>query len=334
MPKVSVIIPNYNHAPYLKQRIDSVLTQTFQDLEVIILDDFSKDNSRDIIKEYESNPRVQIAFNEKNSGCLFKQWNKGLKMATGQYVWIAESDDYAAPTFLETMVGCLDADSKIGVAYSDSFRVFKGEVKYARELWYGEKASSFDRDFKMNGREFIAQRMLLKNSIPNASAALFRRSLSEQIGGADEAYLVCSDALFWIKLLELSDVAYFATPLNYYRYHEQTARHANVTNGIILEESCRISLHVLENFPVPPADSKALREHLSAEYIEMMVAHHSSILPERKRNLKKLISRLDPDAVRRLWFRTSGLQWLWLGCRRRILTVWSKLFPGQATGLF
>ena len=120
---VSVIIPNYNHAPYLKQRIDSVLAQTFQDFEVIILDDCSKDNSREIIKEYQHDPRVRLAFNENNSGCVFKQWNKGLKMAGGKYIWIAESDDYSAPTFLETMVGRLEADPKVGLAFCDSFRV-------------------------------------------------------------------------------------------------------------------------------------------------------------------------------------------------------------------
>jgi cellulose synthase/poly-beta-1,6-N-acetylglucosamine synthase-like glycosyltransferase len=92
MPKVSVIIPNYNHARYLRQRIESVVGQTYQDFEVILLDDCSTDESRSIIDEYARDPRVRIEFNQKNSGNTFKQWNKGVKLARGEYVWVAESD--------------------------------------------------------------------------------------------------------------------------------------------------------------------------------------------------------------------------------------------------
>src|ERR1700688_37050 len=81
MPKVSVIIPNYNHAPYLRQRIDSVLQQSFQDLEVILMDDCSTDGSRSIISEYTTDSRVRTVFNAENSGSTFKQWNKGVRMA-------------------------------------------------------------------------------------------------------------------------------------------------------------------------------------------------------------------------------------------------------------
>src|ERR1700722_8508136 len=89
MPKVSVIIPSYNHARFLRQRIDTVLQQTFQDFEVILLDDCSPDNSPEIISSYVGDSRVRIEFNAINSGSTFKQWNKGVRMARGDYVWIA-----------------------------------------------------------------------------------------------------------------------------------------------------------------------------------------------------------------------------------------------------
>src|SRR5438034_11203510 len=89
MLTVSVIIPNYNHARYLRKRIESVLTQTYQDFEVILLDDCSTDESRSIIGEYRIDPRVRIELNEQNSGNTFKQWNKGVGLARGTYVWIA-----------------------------------------------------------------------------------------------------------------------------------------------------------------------------------------------------------------------------------------------------
>src|SRR3984893_17231816 len=102
-PKVSVIIPNYNHAAYLRQRIDTVLRQTYQDFEVILMDDCSTDDSRTIISEYSSDPRIRIELNETNSGSTFRQWKKGIALARGEYIWIAESDDYSDERFLEQL---------------------------------------------------------------------------------------------------------------------------------------------------------------------------------------------------------------------------------------
>src|SRR6266851_10178053 len=108
MPTVSIIVPNYNHARYLRRRIDSILSQTYQDFELILLDDSSTDNSREILDSYRDNPKVRIEFNAKNSGSPFKQWNKGVGLAHGKYVWIAESDDYADEHLLEKLASRLD----------------------------------------------------------------------------------------------------------------------------------------------------------------------------------------------------------------------------------
>ena len=99
---VSVIIPNYCHAQYLDQRIQSVLEQTYQNFEVIILDDKSTDNSLEVIDKYRSHPKVaKVIINEVNSGSPFKQWERGINEASGDIIWIAESDDYCTPDFLE-----------------------------------------------------------------------------------------------------------------------------------------------------------------------------------------------------------------------------------------
>src|SRR5271155_4024439 len=116
MPTVSIIVPNYNHARFLRQRIDSILTQTFQDFELILLDDCSTDQSRSILREYTTDPRVRLEFNDANSGSTFKQWNKGVSLTRGKYIWIAESDDYADPRLLERLVGELDADMNVTFA--------------------------------------------------------------------------------------------------------------------------------------------------------------------------------------------------------------------------
>lgn len=326
MPKVSVIIPNYNHAPYLRQRIRSVLDQTFQDMEVIILDDCSSDNSREIINEYKSNPRVQLAFNQANSGCVFKQWNKGLSMAGGEYIWIAESDDYAAPTFLEKLVGVLEADPKTGLVFCQSFCVLNGEARLAEERWFGPSAHLYKADFTAEGKEYVGRQMLLRNTIVNASSAVFRRKVAMEAGPADETFILNGDWLFWIKLLQRSNLAYVAEPLNYYRFHEQTVRRASETNGVMIEDTCRIALFVLKNFSVAPEDAGKIREWLGNWFLGAMISNGPPMPKARRQSLLRLMSELNPRAIRQLWFHRSGLQWLWLGCRRRALTLWKRFF--------
>src|SRR5579864_2284139 len=107
MPTVSVVVPNYNHARFLPERIESILRQTYQDFELILLDDRSTDDSRAILSQYGGDPRVTIEFNDVNSGSTFKQWNKGVRLARGRYIWIAESDDYADDRLLERLVAAL-----------------------------------------------------------------------------------------------------------------------------------------------------------------------------------------------------------------------------------
>jgi glycosyltransferase involved in cell wall biosynthesis len=100
MPRVSVVIPNYNHARYLGRRIESVLRQRFADIEVLVLDDTSPDASREVAQRYATDARLRLHFNESNSGSAYRQWQRGLAMTTARYVWIAESDDFADATLL------------------------------------------------------------------------------------------------------------------------------------------------------------------------------------------------------------------------------------------
>src|SRR6266852_6763107 len=109
MHKVSVIVPNYNHSRYIGQRIESVLNQTYPDFELLILDDMSPDNSREIIERYRQNPRVRIEYNDRNSGNTYLQWQKGIALTSSEYIWIAESDDYADSGLLSCLIARLDA---------------------------------------------------------------------------------------------------------------------------------------------------------------------------------------------------------------------------------
>lgn len=216
-PKVSVIIPNYNHAPYLRERIDSVLEQEYQDFEVIMLDDCSTDDSRALIETYRKHPRVShIVFNETNTGNPFKQWERGINLAEGEFIWIAESDDVAEKNFLSTLIPLLEADQKNVVAFSHS-RMIDSEGRPMQETWH--KKGSSGEVIVYDGRQFNRQQMVNHCVIYNASMTVFRRSLFPQIPTDYQTYRHCGDWLFWTYVCERGQVVEVCRQLSNLRRH-------------------------------------------------------------------------------------------------------------------
>ncbi len=236
MPKVTVIIPNYNHERYLKQRIDSVLNQTFQDFELIILDDKSTDNSKEVIEQYRSHPKVsKIVYNEINSGSTFKQWNKGIRLAQGELVWLAESDDDASEFFLEEMVDRFNQNSTLGIVYCDSYYMNEQSEKLqCTHLWKNERFSTnrWDNDFINTGINEVNDYLIFHNVIDNASSALFKKETLFKVGLADESFRYAGDMFLYTKLLLISDIAYVSKPLNYFRDHLVNTSKESFKNGL------------------------------------------------------------------------------------------------------
>ena len=268
-PTVSVIIPNYNHAPYLTQRIESVLSQTYQDFEVILLDDCSTDDSRSIIERYAArNERIQTVFNENNSGSPFAQWNKGITLARGEFIWIAESDDYADKYFLEELLPHLEENDFTGVVYCQSWVVDQyGTLVNNMKDWTNSLDKvRWTKDYFNRGRNECREYLYFKPTIPNASAVLFRKSVCLEIGMADEHFTMCGDWLHWIKALERTDVYFVAKSLNYFRSHSATTRVIVTHNKILnlIKEEYQILEYILSGL-----DSEdALRKKLLRSYFE------------------------------------------------------------------
>lgn len=219
-PKISVIIPNYNHARYLKQRIDSVIDQTFQDFEIILLDDCSTDASREVLTSYRDHPRVRsIIFNEHNSGSPFKQWQKGIGLAKGEWIWIAESDDYADNRFLERLLPATRG-SNIGLVYCDSKVVVDEAVReetFASIKNKRFKTDRWSRDHVNSGTDEIENYLLIESTINNTSAVLFNKQVLQMANPFDETFRYIGDKFTFVKVLSLADIAYVGESLNYYR---------------------------------------------------------------------------------------------------------------------
>jgi glycosyltransferase involved in cell wall biosynthesis len=268
MYKVSVIVPNYNHALYLPQRIDSILSQTYKDFELILMDDNSSDDSRRILESYDTLPNVRLVFNETNSGSSFKQWNKGMKQSSGEYIWIAESDDIAEKEFLSTLVQILDNNPEVAIAYTQSYEINeKGDItgnwfNFTKEL----HVSKWSADFIMPGNEMIKKYMIYHNCLPNASAVLFRKSSAQKIGMADESFKLNGDWLFWVMLMEKSSLAFVAKPLNYFRKHNSTVRSTLLKIGTGIYEYSKVLKYICYHTDI---DKKTKRHVLLSYFINI-----------------------------------------------------------------
>ena len=227
MPAVSVIVPNYNHARFLPQRLDSILAQTFKDYELIVLDDASTDDSREVLAHYAKQAPMRLVINEKNSGSPFIQWRRGAELAAGKYLWIAESDDYADPRLLEVLVSEMHRNLNVGLAYCRSSLVDeRGQLSGSWEFWDGELVSErWKRSFVNHGRDDVARYLVQRNTIPNASAVLVRKDLLLQASNRHVEWMrVCGDWLTWSRVLMRTDVAFVAEYLNYFRCHGHSVR--------------------------------------------------------------------------------------------------------------
>ena len=226
-PLVSIIVPNYNHERYLQQRLESIFNQTYTNFEVILLDDCSTDSSLIILNKYAENSKVShCVFNKTNSGNTFIQWNKGISLAKGDFIWIAESDDFCELNFLEELIQPLIFDDEVVLSYCQSNRV--DEFGSITGNWLNHTdcldKTFFLTNFIQKGNEFIERFLIYRNVVPNASGVLFRKKNALGLGEleTDSFLKYCGDWLFYIKLITNNKVAFKSTALNCYRFHSKS----------------------------------------------------------------------------------------------------------------
>lgn len=238
---VSVIIPNYNHARYLDERIQSVLNQTYQNFEVIILDDKSTDDSREVIEKYRNNPHISaIVYNAENSGSTFKQWNRGISMAKGELIWIAESDDSCSPKQLEVLVDNYLRTSNCAISACWSIHINQnGKISGRRKQSKGYIMYESD--------DFIRRFMFAHSYIENAGQAIFPRKLFFQIDKSFMDFKACGDLLFWIEIARLGNICFERKQLNLFRRYDGVVSNRKMRDGTSLRESKRIVDYLVRN---------------------------------------------------------------------------------------
>jgi glycosyltransferase involved in cell wall biosynthesis len=252
--KVSVIVPNYNHAPYLEERLRSIFDQTHPPHEVIFLDDASTDESVAVARRLSSESPLPVRFvlNESNSGSTFRQWLKGIDLAGGDLVWIAESDDTCRPELLERLVSAF-VDPEVTLAYCQSAMIGHDGQQYAADYLSDTEDLSPVRwryPYCVSGDEDVELALSQRNTIPNASAVVFRRP--DAIEERDElaTLRLAGDWLFYAMRVRRGKIAYIPESLNGHRHHGRTVRSGFERTVALFEEQLRVKQRIFEAFPV------------------------------------------------------------------------------------
>ena len=231
MPRVSVVVPNFNYANYLRKRLASITEQTIPVYEIIILDDGSSDNSVEVMQalRHSLTPEPRLVIGSANSGSVFRQWLRGVQLARGDYVWIAEADDLAKPDFLERLLAGMQDDPDVVLGYCQSEAIDeRGDVVMPDYLAYTNdlSATRWHTSYVAEGADEVNTALSIKNSIPNVSAVLFKRQplLDVLNNHVDEIvrFKVAGDWMVYLHLLRTGKIFYHANVSNSHRRHSRS----------------------------------------------------------------------------------------------------------------
>lgn len=228
-PLVSICLPNFNHRPFLEERLNSILQQTIADWELIVCDSYSTDGSWEYLKKFEADPRVRL-YQVPRLG-VYAGWNECLQRANGKYIWIATSDDTADSKFLEFVIEPLEKIPEIWLATCDyqpidtkgkplcgsandlQKRAFLGE-------WYILPC------IRPGETEFLLQ-TCFGTMWTTMSAVVFKRSLCHKIGLFQTDCGVWADLEWSLRASLVTDIAYIPQKLVTWRSHEKQASNSD-----------------------------------------------------------------------------------------------------------
>ena len=290
-PHVSVIVPNYNHSKFLRERLESIYNQTYQNFDVVLLDDASTDDSLAILQEYcDRYPeRTKLIVNDKNGGNVFLQWAKGLENATGDIVWIAESDDYSELNFLETMLPAFRYQS-VRIAFAQSYF-----MKNGRQIWTTQEYLSdlpdlnWEKDWMISAHQLVQHGFAVHNVIANVSSALIRNvtGISKRLLEVSSGMKLSGDWNFYLELIRGGTVAYSANTINYYRVHDSSTSLQVQETESYYREFERVSCYIAENYKIDFSVFQGILQNLQKHY-EANKGEKSSFKVEDCYSLEKI----------------------------------------------
>lgn len=231
-PKVSICIPAFNAADYLRQAVESVLGQDYQDYEIVIIDNCSTDHTVSLVSELQqlSNGHIRFYQNDRNIG-LVGNLNRCLEYAKGAYIKFLCADDMLLPGCLEKMAAGLDLHSSVKLVSCGRLVIdMYGNKLGTRHYVAGDNIVS--------GKQVITRCLFGGNFIGEPTAVMFRKTDLKGCFREDMPQL--SDMDMWFQLLEQGDLLSLEKPLCAIRSHPAQMTHSNVRSGRLIEDNIKL----------------------------------------------------------------------------------------------
>lgn len=261
-PLLSVTVLNYNYAHYLPQCLDSILSQTFTDFELILINDCSTDNSREVIQPYLADPRVRLVDHKENKGFV-SSLIEGSDLSRGKYITVISADDYCVSDQAFTLLlRPLESDGTVAFAYAAyGFYTDDGICRHLQR----PHGHSYVREGAAEFRELVLNNYILH------SGTIIRASMYRSAGGYDPSLRYAVDTAIWLQLCAIGKVAYLNNELYAYRAHatNMSTSHQGFRAG--LAESMRTTRAAFAVMHKGPPDS------LDRTYRRVMQRNFSAI---------------------------------------------------------
>lgn len=248
MPKVSVCIPAYNGEKYIEKAIESVLRQSYTNFELVIIDDASKDKTKEIVNSF-SDKRIRFIKNEINIG-MVENWNRCLDNAIGEYILLLGNDDFIAENCLEKKVNAFDINDEICLVFSSSYIVNETDKIVMRKR-------PFHSEQLFDGKDLGRRSFIRKNLYGEPSNVLFKREVSKKVGCFDNRICYSTDWDYWMKLCLLGKAYYIDEYLMYYRISNTSVTSKllkNINKSKLEQDDAQLVRNCLRNMELSKMD--------------------------------------------------------------------------------
>lgn len=268
-PRISAVVPNYNYAQLLHERLASIDAQTLPVYELIVLDDASTDDSLGVLSRlhHAFGTSFKVIANAQNSGSVFRQWQRAAEIATGDYLWIAEADDSAEPTFLATVLAPMRKDPEVVLSFAQSLQVDgDGKIMADSYLAYTDDVDTVQwrHDYVRPGHAEIDTALSIKNTIPNVSGVVFRtQSIREVLSKHLEeiaSFRIAGDWLAYLRIAAQGKVAFSANALNRHRRHDKSVTLGS-SHAPHLVEVLRVQQIARREFHIAPRQAERATQY-------------------------------------------------------------------------
>jgi glycosyltransferase involved in cell wall biosynthesis len=249
-PSVSVIIPTYRRAAFLRRAIESALSQTYAAVEVIVVEDGSHD-ARDVVSSFGG--RVAYVWQENQGAAVAR--NTGVAAAHGSWIAFLDDDDFWVPEKLERQLELVREFPTIGFVHANYFWFRNGRGEPRPE----QRVQSIPSGW-------VTQELVLNRFSIGTSTVLIRTDLFRRVGGFNPAYRVVQDYDLWVRLSQVAQFGYLATPLAYYEADTEedlaTLCRKSLTNLMILQAFVEANRELCRAWPQPLLRRRFYRVHI------------------------------------------------------------------------